>query len=361
MKLDNTIARVMRHPAPTAWNHTIRSTNKRSGPVISLGAYTYRFYDDKKPRTAVTRYTATKAATMFLAYQRVYRKLKSWDLKPKKANLLYPDGAGNNNYLGFSDPACCVKIARNWFSHNGRAWRVRELTHELVHQWFNTRVFTPGFISGKTFGTHDFLETTELTLYEEFAEFAAVELNYAIYGISNSGNASIRTRRGVYKKFRDATHGDSKVKYYKGRTLRSMVHGNTSKWRKDLYRSKTSVRNYLRLLTVKDWHWLDFGGSYRRGNDWAAAIPAAERSKYDCSRLRSPMFSPRRLMRLAKAWKDRSPNRKIRTPRGIKQFYDFLAARDSRFKPLKTHFLRLGNPHYAGKMSARDKCKLKKG
>ena len=126
MKLDNTIARVMRHPAPTAWNHTIRSTNKRSGPVISLGADTYRFYDDKKPRTAVTRYTATKAATMFLAYQRVYRKLKSWDLKPKKANLLYPDGAGDNNYLGFSDPACCVKIARNWFSHNGRAWRVRE-------------------------------------------------------------------------------------------------------------------------------------------------------------------------------------------------------------------------------------------
>ena len=140
-----------------------------------------------------------------------------------------------------------------------------------------------------------------------------------------------------------------------------MVHGNTSKWRKDLYRSKTSVRNYLRLLTVKDWHWLDFGDSYRRGNDWAAAIPAAERSKYDCSRLRSPMFSPRRLMRLAKAWKDRSPNRKIRTPRGIKQFYDFLAARDSRFKPLKTHFLRLGNPHFAGKVSAQDKCKLKKG
>ena len=371
VKLANDYVKIMHHPVPTVWNEVIIKTGKKSGRTVNLGSYTYKSFNDSKPHTTLTDYTATKAATMFLAYQEVYKKLKSWGLEPKKAKLLYPDGPGSNDYLGYSDPACCVKIARIWFKYNDKKWQARELTHELVHQWFNKRVFTPGFaFTGKNwFGTHDFLETTELTLYEEFAEWAAYELNKEIFGITNTKNKYIYSRSGIYWAFRyatfnpsdgTATHDGTGTHYYYWAEIENMINQNNHKWLKVLYRANISVKNYLRLLTVKDWYWKDFDDDYTEAGTTEAKSNQTLIKKYDCSQLRSPMFTTKEIFKYIKKWKDKSPNNKIPTPRGIKEFYDFLATQDNTFAQYKDHFLHLGNPHYAGKEHALDFCQEKR-
>ncbi len=350
LKLANSDVKIMHHPIPTEWNEEILRTGKKSkADPVDLGTVELDTYDDAYPLTAITDYTQTHAAVMFLAYQELTELLRSWGLSPQQAKLVYPDGPGTSDYFGWSDPACCVKVARNWFTHGTKDWRRRELTHELMHQWFNDHVFVPFFISGNTPGTHDFLETSELALYEEFAEWAAVAINQAIWGVvpsdSDNHNDYVCSRRGIYDAFVDATGGPGDTSYWSAAEVQAMIDDNNAEWNDLLGRAQVSVMNYLRLLTVEDWFFLRYGDDYTSGSAraerrWPAHL------HYDCDSLHSPMFTPKKLLQLFAEWKQSSPGDVIPTPRGILDFYSFLADEDAHFGTVKRYFRRFGNPHF---------------
>ena len=176
---------------------------------------------------------------MLYGYSKIYDQLKSWNAGPIKLKVVWPDGKGGKNYPGWSPPGGYVRIARNWFwaddsgwvnlfkttgYMNTKKWVVRELTHEALHQWFYSKVYTPTWTVHNTFGTHDFIEDPDITFFEECAEFSAIEINRLAFKIVNSdpdneepsddhNNEVILSRRGVYLQFKNAKKRASSAEF----------------------------------------------------------------------------------------------------------------------------------------------------
>ncbi len=306
----------------------------------------------------------TRAAQMFWGYQRTYDKMLALKLEPIKVNVVWPSGVGSKDDRGFSDPVIDhTRIRKSWFwSKNDWAWVQTELTHEYVHQWFNAKVYEPGFLGGKEWtSTHDFKETPALTFYEEAAEFLAVGLNQATFsftlnpGLENFG-FGVRNPGAIYSAFAAATFApdgkpDEKANYYDAGALKVLINGNSDVWLKDLDKANVSVRNYLRLLVLQNWHGHEFGSNYLTTP--GEALPAEPGPK-NCKMMPAEMFTFPEVARAMLQWKGAKGGRSVKD-QSLSGFYEYLAGAHPKFAPHRELFHALGNPHFAQKGSRENK------
>ncbi|MBL6990776.1 MAG: hypothetical protein ISR65_13405 [Bacteriovoracaceae bacterium] len=380
LEFDGRSARVL-NPGMQTQSYTFM-TSKKDGKEVRVNKYLNTTVDDRnRGQTISTSYKATRAAQIYWAYRLLYQKANAWNVGAEKISVVWPDGLGNMDLLGWSAPGCCVRITRSWFWYKSddtnvwvnifdrsgyswrRKWATRELTHEWVHQWFNKNAYIPNFTGGRTPGTHDFLETHQVTFYEEFAEFAAVFLNQEVFHIvdNNYDNTEILNRYGVYKAFKDARRPNGRPYYSDGRVLKPMIRQNSRKWKKDLYRAQDSVANYLRLLISPSWFRKSYGTESFSGTTTKPTRIFIDPIQYDCSDVSVRMFTPRQILHAISRWKNAFSNRRIPdADRGILGFYNYLGRRSNTyqndFDQQKSLFFKLGNPHYAGKKDGIDAC-----
>jgi len=166
------------------------------------------------------------------------------------------------------------------------------------------------------------------------------------------------TGRYIYDKFRAADYGDDDTPFFTTTELSALINVNSQEWRDYLVESKTSCHNYLTFLITEDMLKRDFHTTLHGpgGNDTADLVAQHLIHPHDCSGFNSPSFSLREVLELFKSWKEDSPNNKIPAPKGLDQFYDYMATQDVGFNVVKSHYLKLGNPHYAPVIQAWDIC-----
>ena len=303
-------------------------------------------------------YRDTRAAQVYLGYRKLYLKLDEWNLNPGKSKLYWPAD------FGFSPPGGWVHIDRNWFRSQDESnvwhmnneagltsstwrWTVRELTHELLHQWFYRNVYTPDFISGASADTHDFIESSSLALFEEAAEVQAIYINQLVFGINDDAkNRQVLSREGIRCNFENATRPNGEL-YFSLSEIDSMIDANSSEWQDYLYRANSSVASYLALLLEPNWFQKDFDHSDDT-NSGCLLRPAANTAYITCTDLPSPMFTIVEAMTGLKNWRLTYSNDNIpSSQRNVKEYYDYLSAYYSnRFGAHKERFLNFGNPAY---------------
>ncbi len=313
------------------------------------------------PTNSSVAYRDTRAAQLYLGYRKIHLQLEAWNLNPGKARLYWPAEAG------FSPPGGWVHINRNWFRYqdSSGAWQIssdggldtgrwrwvqRELTHELLHQWFYRNVYTPSFVGGASLSTHDFLESPALTLFEEAAEVQAIHVNEAVFGIVDpTKGVQVRSRPGIRCSF-ESVRRPSGSYYFTLSEVAQLIDSDSAEWRDLLDRANVSVASYLALLHEPNWFLMDFDLA-RTGGSGCQLLPTIIPSPATlCTGLPSPMFTIAEAMGAMKNWRnlysdDRIPD----SQRSLKEYYDYLsAAFPYRFGAYKEKFLRFGNPAFQG-------------
>jgi hypothetical protein len=361
-------------------------TGAKNGDEVNI---THTFDEVEDGRWTVnmtTAYKDTRSAQMLVGYTKINNLLREWNAGAIRFNLAWPDGKGTASNKGWSPPGGFVRISRSWFwTHednewinpfkrisstldpdedykSDRDWILRELTHEAVHQWFYARIYTPTWIVHNTGSTHDFLEDPALAFFEAVAEFMAIQINAELFNIDPTRRNRVRTRNGIYEKFRDARKASKKPYFSERRELQPMIEAKGRKyedirvWHKQFYRAEVTAMNYLNLLLLKDWFKYDFGNSYKSGNNYVSITNRKINYK---DTLHSQLFRPKDLAHAIVRWRDRYSDKKIpERERGIIGFYTYLGSKErtyrNNFKSYKALLLRLGDPHYAGKVNGHD-------
>ncbi|MBI2520662.1 MAG: hypothetical protein HYV97_09600 [Bdellovibrio sp.] len=336
---------------------TWHSNSSVNGRTVTLNKYLNNTTDTSNSGIARS-YRDTRAAQAYLGYRKLYLKLDEWNLNPGKSKLYWPAE------FGFSPPGGWVHIDRNWFrnkdssnvwhmnNENGLTsstwrWTVRELTHELLHQWFFRNVYTPNFIAGTTADTHDFIESASLALFEEAAEVQAIHINELVFGINDEAkNRQVLSREGIRCTFENAKRNNGEF-YFSLSEIDSMIDANSTEWRDYLNRANSSVANYLALLVEPNWFRKDFDNTDDI-NSGCLLRPAISTGLVLCAGLPSPMFSIVEAMIGLKNWRFAYPDNHIPDgQRNVKEYYDYLSAFYSpRFGAHKERFLHFGNPAY---------------
>lgn len=348
--------------------NTWHSNSDPNGRVVTLNKSLNTTTD---PTNSSVAYRDTRAAQLYLGYRKIFLKLQEWDLNPGKSKLYWPAE------VGFSPPGGWVHIDRGWFRYQDTdgSWRMssdgglttsrwrwtqRELTHELLHQWFYRNVYTPSFVSGASLDTHDFLESSALALFEEAAEVQAIHLNELIFGIIDPAKGrQVRTRQGIRCGFENARRPNGNL-YFSSSELDQLIGSNSAEWREYLNRANDSVANYLGLLVEPDWFLKDFDRSDSTDSGCLLIPALASTGPLACVGLPSPMFSIVEVMNGMKNWRFVYPDDQIPdSQRSVKELYDHLsAAYSNRFGALKETFLAFGNPSFQGVagMNGPDAC-----
>lgn len=358
-------------------------TEKYRGDTVDI-THTYDEVEDSRWTVNMsTRYKDTRSAQMLVGYTKINNLLREWNAGAIKFQLVWPDGKGTHNNKGWSPPGGFVRISRSWFwlykdkqwinpfkdmtddtgdsKQKARDWILRELTHEAVHQWFYSRIYTPVWKVHNTGGTHDFLEDPSLAFFEAIAEFMAIQINDELFNVDPTRRNRVRSRHGIYEKFKDARKASGKAYFLDSRELTPMIEGRGRKysnirvWHKQFYRAEVVAANYLNLLILKNWYKYDFGESFKSGGNYIQLSGG----KIYKSTLRSELFRPKDLAHAIVRWRDRYSDKIIpERERGIVGFYNYLERKErayrNNFSQYKHLLLKLGDPHYAGKVNGKD-------
>lgn len=336
--------------------HTSRRQGvKRHGRYrVSIPAVTIKSETaEPKPLKLVgSLYHRAKSAMLFTAYRRLYAFLKSSRLNPKQLVAIYPGAAVDGTH---ADPiGSAARFGPTWFTRSGHNYRYRESIHEVLHIWWNRKVFFPNIVSGIG-NTHEFVETQDLSLYEAFAEWAAII--FLRDGDKQSVGDKLRPidREALWSAFRDARK-PSKKKGVPGpklwpdaHTLWQRIDTRTPKFMNTFYRTETAAMNYLKLLILPDWYRFNYGRKGASGDMVRLVNPA-------CAGVPRQLFTPKKLWREFMAWKRKGAAKAGRA--GIRHFMSFLARRHSRFRPFKKLVFELGYP--GSTVEASSACKATK-
>lgn len=327
-------------------------------------------------------YVDTRAAQLFVGYQMIYNYFDDNDFNPIKMKIVWPDGAGDKDYRRlWSPPGGYVRMPKSEFwnyNDSTHEWHYIDLNasntlntllnrakvqiHEIIHQWFNVKVFIPNFISGETAHTHEFTERPSVSFYEAFAlVLSEMIVSHLRVGEEWSFKGSdIPTYYEIYSRFRNARHDNGDF-YFNPGVLINMIDANSEGWQEHYFSAEYTAINYLKLLVVEgDWPGRNLGGNYsvRLLGSREYHLDFQRENNLRCYSIDIPMFKPSDLIYAALAWKNDSSttNRVPDNERNILGFYTQMKRYDSSKTEYLDLFINWLNPHFAGENLNTEYC-----
>ncbi|MBU0506996.1 MAG: hypothetical protein ABII18_02485 [bacterium] len=374
--LDHDKARIV-NPGLQTRTILISNLNQwKTGPNLTINRTFSELIDTSRGELSGD-YVDTRAAQLFVGYQDLFDFFDDLELDPIKHKAVWPDGAGDLNYeQAWSPPGGYVRIPKSeyWLLQNNQ-WeyvgdfhsdtfkaqttklqKVETQIHELLHQWFNTYVYTPSFASGSKPYTHEFYETPAVSLYEAIPVAYSVQLRLLWSNGYISPTVSVPYNVIFSDVLAAPKMGGGTYEYQE---LRDDIDNNTAEWQEILQSAELTIKSFLQLIIRTSWYHAFLGNDYVNSNLLIDNTTVQITSNmyytnditkdYDCSELPQALFTPQEILKLLMEWKTESPGNTVpESERNSEGFYEFLKTMKPEYSEYIDILWQFYNPHYAG-------------